>query len=155
MKRPFLRLSAGVLFLLCACEHSPPVAVQPVPQADPASASLSPTAREVLRGQIDLAAMDRLLATMAPEDRARFLHSFEDVEWAASGRTDVETRDVSVTIRFGDAERQALLEHTWAPFWAQLPPALLSDAAYPLPGRALAASRRANPPSGEREEPKP
>ncbi len=153
MRRSVLRLWLGFTFVLCACEHSPPAAIQPVPQ--PAPASLSPAAREQLRGQIDIDAMDRLLTTLAPEDGARFLRNFDDVEWAASGRTDVETRDVTITIRFGDAERQRLLEHIWAPFWSQLPPALLSDDSYPLPGRTLAVSRRADSASAARKEREP
>jgi hypothetical protein len=135
--------AAGLLVVLSGCEHGPPVAVQPVPEpSQAASVSLSPAAREQLTGKIDLGAVDRLLPTLTPEDRARFLHSFQDVEWAAHGRTDVETRDVTVIVQYGDPERQRLLEQAWAPFWSQLPSAVLSDPSYPLPGRTLAAARK-------------
>lgn len=146
MRRPRIQVPAGLLFILCACEHSAPVAVQPHPLPAPASSplSLSPAAREQLRTRIDLSALDRLLITLGPEDRARFLRSFEDVEWAASGRRDVETTGLTVTVQFGDPERQQLLERVWAPFWSQLPPSVLSDASYPLPGRTIAAVRRAD-----------
>jgi hypothetical protein len=133
-----------LLSLLCACEHGPPEVVANLPQPTPPSTSLSPAARAQLRGTIDLDAMDRLLTTLGPGDRAQFLSSFQDAEWAAAGRSDVETRDVSVTVWYAEPERQRLLEHVWAPFWSQLPSALLSDPSYPLPGRALAAARLAD-----------
>ncbi|HEX2077061.1 MAG TPA: hypothetical protein VHG08_05110 [Longimicrobium sp.] len=118
--------------------------------------SLSSAAREQLTGKLDLGAVDRLLPTLAPEDRTHFLRSFQDVEWAANGRTDVETRDVTVIVQYGDAERQRLLEQAWAPFWSQLPPAVLSDPAYPLPGRTLAALRQnTTAAAADRKERKP
>jgi hypothetical protein len=117
---------------------------------------LSPAAREQLTGRLDLGAVDRLLPTLTPEDRAHFLRSFQDVEWAADRRTDVETRDVTVIVQYGDAERQQLLEQAWAPFWSQLPPAVLSDPTYPLPGRVLAAVRQdARAAAVDRKEAKP
>jgi hypothetical protein len=143
MNNPRWGVAAGLMVVLAGCEHGPPVAVQPVPEpAQAASVSFSPAAREQLTGTLDLGAVDRLLPTLAPEDRTRFLRSFQDVEWAATGRTDVETRDVTIIVQYGDAERQRLLEQAWAPFWSQLPPAVLSDPTYPLPGRSLAAVRQ-------------
>jgi hypothetical protein len=142
MKKPQLMPAVCLLFLLGGCEHSPPVGVVHVPP--PASASLSPEARALLRESIDLEAMDRLLNTLEPEDGAQFLEAFQGAESAASGRADMETRGVSVTIWYADPERQHLLEHVWAPFWSQLPPAVLLDPSYPLPGRTLAAARRAD-----------
>jgi hypothetical protein len=126
----------------------------PQPPA-PASVSLSPAARSQLWESFDPDAMDRLLNTLGPEDRARFLRAFEDAELAAAGRTDVETRDVTVTIRFGDPEGQKLLEQVWAPFWSELPAAALSDPSYPLPGRALAAVRLADSTAKGEKEGKP
>lgn len=99
--------------------------------------------------------MDRLLATLGPEDRARFLQSFQELEWAAAGRADVETRDVTVIVHYGDAERQRLLEQAWAPFWSQLPPAALADPSYPLPGRTLAAARLATGRAADRRDNEP
>lgn len=137
------RVAAGLLVVLASCEHGAPVGVQPLPEPPRAApVSLSPAAREQLAGQLDLGAVDRLLPTLSPEDRARFLRSFQDVEWAAVGRRDVETRDVTVIVQYGDAERQRLLEQAWAPFWSHLPSAVLLDPSYPLPGRALAAVRQ-------------
>jgi hypothetical protein len=134
---------AGLLVILAGCEHGPPVVIPPAPHpASHPSETISQAAREQLTGKLDLAAVDRLLETLGPEERARFLQSFEDVEQAANGRTDVETRDVTIIIRFGDPERQRLLDQAWAPFWSQLPPAVLADVSHPLPGRSLAAARR-------------
>jgi hypothetical protein len=99
--------------------------------------------------------MDRLLATLGPEDRAQFLDSFQDAELAASGRRDVETRDVSITVWFSDPERQQLLEQVWAPFWSQLPATALSDPSSPLPGRRLAALRQADSLARARNEQEP
>lgn len=141
MQKARLRFLPALLFSFGGCEHSAPVAVQPVPQT-PAAPALSAAAREQLRDRIDLSAVDRLLSTLGPEDRARFLLSFEDVEAAANGRTDVETRGVRMIIQFADPERQRLLEQVWAPYWSQLPAAALKDSAYPLAGRSLAAARR-------------
>lgn len=118
------------------------MAVQPAQEPSGAAVSLSPAARAQLSGKLDLGAVDRLLPTLAPEERAHFLRGFQDVEWAAGDSMDAETRDVTIIIQYGDAERQRLLEQAWAPFWSQLPPAVLSDRSYPLPGRALAAARR-------------
>lgn len=155
MNIPRWEVAAGLLVVLGACEHGPPVAVQSMPEP-PASVSLSPAAREQLTGKLDLAAVDRLLQTLTPEDRARFLLSFEDVEWVANGHMDVETRDVRVIVQYGDAERQRLLEQAWAPFWSKLPPAVLSDVAYPLPGRTLAAARQgASAPAADTKEGNP
>lgn len=155
MMKPWLRLGLGLSFVLGGCEHALPVAVQALPHPQQGSPSLSPAARELLDGKVDLSAMDRLLTTLGPEERTRFIRSFEDVEWAASGRTDVETRDVVVTVRFGDPHRQRLLEHAWAPFWSQLPRAVLLDASYPLPGRTLAGARRADSVSAVSKEREP
>ncbi len=157
MNNPRWGVAAGLLVVLVGCEHGPPVAVQPVPEPpQAASVSFSPAAREQLTGKLDLGAVDRLLPTLAPEDRARFLRSFQDVEWAATGRTDVETRDVTIIVQYGDAERQRLLEQAWAPFWSQLPPAVLSDPAYPLPARSLAAARQgAIAPAEDRKDREP
>lgn len=147
---------AGLLLALGGCEHAPPVTVPSIPQpVAPALVTLSPAARAQLRETIDLDAMDRLLNTLGPEDRARFLRTFEDVELAASGRKDVETRDVIVTIRFGDPERQMLLERVWTPFWSHLPPAALSDPFNPLPGRMMAAARLPDSTAAESTEGKP
>jgi hypothetical protein len=155
MKRPPLSLAPCLLFLLGGCEHSAPVTAAHVPPPAPASASLSSEARAELRESVDLEAMDRLLNTLGAEDGAQFLKSFEDVELVASGRADMETRNVSVTIWYADPERQRLLEHVWAPFWAQLPPAVLLDPSYPLPGRTLAAARRADSAAVARREREP
>jgi hypothetical protein len=143
MRKARLRFLPALLFSMGGCEHSAPVAVQPIPHT-PLAPTLSTAAREQLRDRIDLGAVDRLLSTLGPEDRARFLLSFEDVEAAASGRIDVETRDVRFIVQFADPERQRILEHVWAPFWSQLPAAVLSDPSYPLPGRTLAGIRRAD-----------
>jgi hypothetical protein len=146
----------GLLLVLCACEHIPPVTVPALPPPPASgSATLSPAARASLGETIDTGALDRLLNTLSPEHRARFLQTFEDVELAASGRTDMETRDVTMTVWFSDPERQMLLEHVWAPFWAQLPWALLSDTSHPLPGRTLAAARQADSASAAGKERKP
>lgn len=156
MKITHWSASVGLLVVLAGCEHGPPVAVQPIPgPVHGSAASLSQAAREQLAGKLDLAAMDRLLETLGPEDRARFLRSFEGVEQAAIGRTDVETRDVTIITRFGDPERQRLLDQAWAPFWSGLPPALLSDPSYPVPGRSLAAFRRGDSTAIERKEREP
>lgn len=142
MRKVRFAVLLGLLSTASGCEHGPPVTVPHVPQPPAtASAALSAGARAELRGTVDLEAMDRLLTTLDPEDRARFLRTFQEAEWVASGQKGVETRDVTVTIRFADPERQRLLEHVWAPFWSHLPPAVLSDASYPLPGRMLAAAR--------------
>jgi hypothetical protein len=148
---------AGLLFsLLVGCEHAPSVTVpQLPPPAVSTSPSLSPAARAYLGEAIDVDALDRLLNTLGPEERTSFLRTFDDVELAASGRTDVETRGVTMTIRFGDPEQQMLLDHMWAPFWLQFAPTLLSDVSHPLPGRALAAARRADSTSAARTEPEP
>lgn len=154
---PCWRAAAGLLVVLASCEHGPPAALQFAPEPQqPASVSLSPAAREQLAGKLDLEALDRLLGTLAPEERTHFLRSFQDVEWAAHGRRDVETRDVTFVVRYGDAERQRLLEQAWAPFWSQLPATALSDPFYPLPGRTLAATRRgADPPGRDGKERQP
>lgn len=138
------RLAGAIVLsvVLAGCEHGRPVAVQPTPEPSGAAVSLSPAARAQLSGRIDLGAVDRLLPTLSPEDQAHFLRSFQDVEWSASASTGVETRDVTIIVQYGDAERQRLLDQAWAPFWSQLPPAAFSDRSYPLPGRSLAAARR-------------
>lgn len=155
MRSPSPWFALGTLALLAAgCEHGAPSAVSVPPPASGTPAALSAGARAQLENTVDLEAMDRLLATMSPEERERFLESFADAEWAASGRRDVETRDVSVTVRFGDPERQRLLEQMWAPFWSQLPASALYDPSHPLPGRTLAAARQADSlarPRNERE----
>jgi hypothetical protein len=148
--------SMGFLVVLAGCEHGPPVSPQPLPEpVHGPAASLSQAAREKLVGKVDLRALDRLLETLGPEERARLLRSFEGVEQAATGRTDVETRDVTIITRYGDPERQRLLEQAWAPFWSGLPPALLADPSYPLPGRSLAAIRRGDSTANERKEREP
>jgi hypothetical protein len=155
MKKPRRTSAVCLLFLLGGCEHSAPVTAAHVPPPAPASASLSPEARARLRESIDLEAMDRLLNTLGAKDGAQFLKSFEGAESVALGRADMETRGVSVTIWYADPERQQLLEHVWAPFWAQLPPSVLLDLSYPLPGRMLAAARRADSAAVARREREP
>lgn len=145
MRNPWTVFIAGLLSFFAGCEHGAPSATHVPPVAPPAAQpALSAGARARLGASIDLDAMDRLLATLGPEDRVRFLESFKDAEWAAAGRRDVETRDVSVTVRFGDPGRQRLLEQMWAPFWSQFPAAALSDPSIPFPGRTLAAVRHAD-----------
>lgn len=148
--------SLSLLLALAGCEQGPPVGVRPVPQPAQAPAEdLSQTVREQLDERLDLRALDRLLGTLAPEDRAQLLRSFEDLEQAAQGRADIETRDVTVITHFEDPERQQLLEQTWAPFWSHLPSALLQDLTYPLPGRSLAVIRQPDSTTSRRKEREP
>jgi hypothetical protein len=88
MNIPRCSVLAGLLVVLGGCEHAPPVAIQaaPAPVQDP-SKSLSQGARDQLTGKLDVEAIDRLLGTLAPEDRGRFLSSFEDLERASAGHT--------------------------------------------------------------------
>lgn len=153
MRKTTLAVVAG-LVLHGGCEHGAPSAAH-IPLPAQAPSALSPAARAQLSRSFDLDAMDRLLATLGAEDRALFLASFKDAEWAASGRRDVETRDVSITVWFRDPERQQLLEEVWAPFWSQLPATALSDPSSPLPGRRLAARRQANSLARARKEGEP
>lgn len=156
MRKSRVSLALGLLALAGGCEHGAPSAAHVPPSAPPAAQpALSAGARATLGASIDLDAMDRLLATMNPEERARFLESFADAEWVASGRRDVETRDVSVIVRFADPERQHLLEQVWAPFWTRLPASALTDPSYPLPGRTLAAARQADSLAPQRNEREP
>jgi hypothetical protein len=146
---------AGFLALLAGCEHGPPVAVQSAPKpATGSSEFLSQAARDQLAGKVDFDALDRLLSTLPPEDRGHLLGSFADAE-AAAARRNGETRDVTVIVRYGDPERQRLLDQVWAPFWSQLPPAVLADVSYPLPGRSLAAVRQMDSAAARAKEREP
>jgi hypothetical protein len=146
----------GAAAALAACDGTPASTLSQASHAAPAPAlTLSPEARSQLAGSVDLSAMDRLLLMLDPADQQRLLATFADVEVAANDQPRApthETTDVSVIVRFTDPERQMLLERMWAPFWRQLPPSVLRDRTFPLPGRVIATrdTLRVHPGTGSR-----
>lgn len=132
-----LLLSATVP-VLHACEGSPvTIMTQNRPLHRPVSSLLTPEARRELGKQIDVDALDELLASMEPGERRETLAGMGVIQ------TGEETRDVSIPMYSSDPERQKLIERVWAPYWDHLPPEWLDRTDLPFPGREIARARRA------------
>lgn len=143
---PRAALLIALLYVFGACDRISTFSLhvpQPAPVHAPtgAPATLSAAARAYLAETVDIAELDRLLSSLGPEDRARYLESFADVERAATGRVDIETRDVNI-ITFTDPGLRQLSDRVWRPFHARFPLDVHPASLYPLPVRLPAAAHR-------------
>lgn len=92
----------------------------------------------------DVAALERLISMLPPEDRDEVLSHFQ---YGAPGSEEAPPKLVS----FDDPVLQAVLEEVWVPYWDTLPLGAVGDSR--LPGRQLALERIADAPGAVAERP--
>jgi len=81
----------------------------------------------------DLAALERLISMLTPEDRSEVLSHFQ------YGDPTSEYPPPKL-VRFDAPELQEVLEQVWVPYWYTLSPAALNSESQ-IPGRQLALAR--------------
>ena len=125
---------------------SPPAAGTLMTGEDPTNAAsashLEPATRSRLQPYFDVDALDRLIASMHPQERAFLVQNLSAPDHSGL-HPGSSGSHLQLPIRFSDPAQQALLEQVWAPYWEQLPAEALDSAEYLFPGRELARARRA------------
>lgn len=81
----------------------------------------------------DVAALERLISMLPPEDREETLSYFQYGDPASE---DAPPK----LVRFDDPDLQAVLEEVWVPYWYTVPTAALYSGSE-IPGRQLALAR--------------
>ena len=140
MRRSVLCLTFAVLLATGACEHASGGSLMNVPGgpsrrtyvAD-ASYRMSDRDKSNVMDIFDLAALERLISMLPPEDRKEVLSHFQYGDPASE-------YPPPKLVRFHEPELQTVLEQVWVPYWYTMSPdALYSDSQ--IPGRQLALAR--------------
>ena len=141
MPRLNLMVLALVVCAITACEHNPSAtALAPQPgrplraEQPDATFRLTDAQRAKMLSMYDAEAVERLLQMVRPDARASTLRFFQVAE---------KPGPHAVLMHLDDPKLQAVLEEVWAPYWDRLPPEAIERERAPIPGRAIARTRRA------------